>query len=123
MITTISIKSDELKKVDELLASDGYKSRSDVFRTGLRALLETKQEKLEGETKCVLIMAHKKEKEEALTKIKHVFEDLIETQVHTHLADGRCTELFVLAGDGAQINELVRDFRRNGAEKLVLIPS
>jgi len=121
MITTINVGGDLLKQVDELVETEGYKSRSDVFRTGLKELLDSKREQLSGDTKCVLILSHRKEKESNLNRVKHGYEELVETQIHTHLGDKLCTELFVLSGDGARINDLVKDFRKNGAEKIVLI--
>jgi CopG family nickel-responsive transcriptional regulator len=121
MITTINLEGDLLKEVDSLIKNEGYRSRSEVFRAAVRDLLDEKQESLQGESKCVLIMSHQKEKEDRLNKIKHIYDDLVETQMHTHLEKGKCTELFVLSGNGSRIKELSKEFRRNGAEKIILV--
>ena len=122
MITTINVSGEMLRQADQLVEQDGYKSRSGVFRAGVKELIENRAEKLSGRTKCVLIMSHKKEREVALNRVKHKYEVLVETQVHTHLRKEMCTELFVLDGDGERINQLIRDFRKAGAAKMVLIP-
>jgi len=123
MITTINVSGEVLRQVDELMSKEGYKSRSEVFRSGIRELAANRGEKITGRTKCVILLSHRKEKETTLNKVKHNYEDLVETQVHTHLEDGFCTELFVISGEGERISSLIREFRRNGAERILSIPS
>jgi len=123
MITTINVSGDLLRQVDSLIEAEGYKSRSEVFRAGVKELLSDRSEKLAGRTKCVVMLSHRKDKESRLNDVKHQYADLLETQVHTHLEEGLCTELLVLSGEGERINDLMRGFRKNGAERLLLIPS
>ena len=122
MIISLAVKGNLLKKADELVSDYGFKSRSEVFRAGLKELLRAREEKLSGPTKCVLMLSHKKEKEAGIVSVRHVYEDLLETQIHAHLADKLCTEIFILSGDGERINQMIREFRRKGAERLVLVP-
>jgi CopG family transcriptional regulator, nickel-responsive regulator len=122
-IISLSVNIRLLEEIDSLVKDDGYSSRSEVFRAGIRELLENKRDKLSGQSKCLVVVAHKKSCEEKITKVKHIYENLIETQIHTHLADERCTEIFVLSGEGKEINELMINMRKAGAEKIILIPS
>jgi len=48
--------------------------------------------------------------EDTVTAIKHEFEDIISTQIHNHLREDKCIEVFILEGDAARINDLVRLF-------------
>jgi CopG family nickel-responsive transcriptional regulator len=123
MITTINVSLGMLEQVDELISKEGYKSRSEVFRAGIKELVGNRSEKISGKTKCVILLSHHKEKETALNLVKHKYEDLVETQVHTHLEAGLCTELFVISGDGERISSLIREFRKKGAERILFIPS
>ena len=52
--------------------------------------------------------------EDAVTEIKHEFEDIISTQIHNHLREDKCLEVFILEGDAARIKELVRLFQITG---------
>ncbi len=68
------------------------------------------KEKLEGWLNSVLLLIHSQKVEDTVTAIKHEFEDIISTQIHNHLRDDKCIEVFILEGDAARINDLVRLF-------------
>ncbi len=121
-ITSVSASGQLLKQIDELMGAEGYSSRSEVFRAGIRQLLDNRRAELSGQTKCVLVISYKTGNRDKLTKLQHESADLIETQMHTHLSKEMCTELLVLSGPGKRINELMKAFRRNGAERVVAIP-
>jgi len=54
--------------------------------------------------------------------IKHDYEDIINTQIHSHLKENNCLEIFILEGDSSRIKELARNFRKCGKlEHLKLI--
>jgi len=121
-IISVSASGQMLKQIDELVSNEGYSSRSEVFRAGIRQLLDNKRAELSGKTKCVLVISYKTGSEDRLAKIRHDSAGLIETQMHTHLSKEMCTELFVLSGEWKRINELMKAFRKNGAEKVMVIP-
>jgi CopG family transcriptional regulator, nickel-responsive regulator len=121
MIVSVSISGPLLKQADALIEEKGYKSRSELFRAALKAMADEPRESISGPTSCVLVMTYRKEKGSALNSVKHAYEELVSTQLHTHLAESRCTELFVMHGDAERIKGFMKDARRSGAEKLVLI--
>jgi len=120
-VISVSIGRELMEQVDALM-EDGYPSRSEVFRAGIRRLIEDRNSELQGSAKCVLVVSYRKGSDERITRLKHEFSGLIETQMHTHLSEKRCTELFVLSGEGCRIKELIKNLRKAGAEKAVLIP-
>ena len=112
-IISISLNDKLLTEIDQLQKELGFSGRSEVIRAGARMLLadNREKEKLEGRLNSVLLLIHAQKVEDTVTAIKHDFEDIINTQIHNHLRDDKCIEVFILEGDAARINDLVRLFQ------------
>ena len=112
-IISISLNDKLLTEIDQLQKELGFSGRSEVIRAGARMLLadNREKEKLEGMLNSVLLLIHSQKVEDTVTAIKHDFEDIISTQIHNHLRDDKCIEVFILEGDAARINDLVRLFQ------------
>jgi len=78
-------------------------------------LIADNQEKktLFGNLNSILILIHDQKAEDQVTEIKHDFEDIINTQVHTHLKDDKCMEIFIMEGDAQRMNTLWKLFQAN----------
>ena len=111
-IISISLNDKLLTEIDQLQKELGFSGRSEVIRAGARMLLADNKdkEKLDGWLNSVLLLIHSQKVEDTVTAIKHEFEDIISTQIHNHLRDDKCIEVFILEGDAARINDLVRLF-------------
>ncbi|NAS88277.1 nickel-responsive regulator 1 [ANME-1 cluster archaeon AG-394-G21] len=111
-IISISLTDEILNEIDRLQKELGFSGRSEVMRAGARMLLadNREKEKLEGMLNSVLLLIHSQKVEDAVTAIKHEFEDVISTQIHNHLREDKCIEVFILEGDAARIKDLVRLF-------------
>jgi len=111
-IISISLNDKLLTEIDQLQKELGFSGRSEVIRAGARMLLadNREKEKLEGRLNSVLLLIHSQKVEDTVTAIKHEFEDIISTQIHNHLREDKCIEVFILEGDAARINDLVRLF-------------
>ncbi len=112
-IISISLNDKLLTEIDQLQKELGFSGRSEVIRAGARMLLadNREKEKLEGRLNSVLLLIHTQKVEDTVTAIKHEFEDIISTQIHNHLREDKCIEVFILEGDAARINDLVRLFQ------------
>jgi len=64
-----------------------------------------------GRINSTLLLIHNKDIENVVTEIKHRFEDITKTQIHSHLRENKCLEVFVLDGDADRIKEMVRLFQ------------
>jgi CopG family nickel-responsive transcriptional regulator len=115
-IISISLTDEILNEIDRLQKELGFSGRSEVMRAGARMLLADNKEKgaLEGGLNSVLLLIHAQKVEDTVTEIKHEFEDIISTQIHNHLREDKCLEVFILEGDAARIKQLVRLFQTNG---------
>ncbi len=112
-IISISLNDKLLTEIDQLQKELGFSGRSEVIRAGARMLLadNREKEKLEGQLNSILLLIHTQKVEDTVTAIKHEFEDIISTQIHNHLREDKCIEVFILEGDAARIKDLVRLFQ------------
>jgi CopG family nickel-responsive transcriptional regulator len=112
-IISISLNDKLLTEIDQLQKELGFSGRSEVIRAGARMLLadNREKEKLEGRLNSILLLIHTQKVEDTVTAIKHEFEDIISTQIHNHLREDKCIEVFILEGDAARIKDLVRLFQ------------
>jgi len=115
-IISVSLNDGLLEEIDKLQKELGFSGRSEVIRAGARMLIadSKEKEKLEGRLNFVLLLIHAQKAEDVVTEIKHEFEDIISTQIHNHLREDKCLEVFILEGDAARIKELVRLFQATG---------
>ena len=111
----MSVDEKTLAEMGRLQERMGFSGRSEVMRAGVRKLAAENREVagLSGKIKSVLLMVHSESAEEKATEVKHSFEDIIATQVHTNLASGKCLEIFVLDGKAERVREMVKKAQAN----------
>ena len=112
-IVSISLNDTILKEIDRIQNALGYSGRSEVIRAGARLLISESKEKerLTGMINSTLLLIHSQDIEDVVTEIKHRFEDITKTQIHSHLRENKCLEVFVLDGDANRVKEMVRLFQ------------
>lgn len=76
-------------------------------------LIADNQEKkaLKGDINSILILIHDQKAEDKVTEIKHDFEDIINTQIHSHIKDNKCLEIFIMEGDAQRTNTIRKLFQ------------
>ena len=91
----------------------GFSGRSDVIRASARMLIADNREKstMTGDTNSVLTLIHSQDAEDKVTEIKHDYEDIISTQIHSHLKEHKCLEIFILDGDVHRMYQLAKMFQ------------
>ncbi len=112
-IISISLSEKLLEEIDQLKEELGFSGRSEVIRTSTRMLIADNQEKkaLKGDINSILILIHDQKAEDKVTEIKHDFEDIINTQIHSHLKDNKCLEIFIMKGDAQRTNTIRKLFQ------------
>jgi len=111
-VVSVSMPEELLERIDRFADDHGYTGRSEVVREAARNLLgEFDDVRLEGrELMAVVTVVFDYEStsvEERLMQLRHDNEALVASNVHSHVGDGRCMELFVLEGDLESISEFV----------------
>lgn len=114
-IISVSLNEKLLSEIDKLKDEIGYSGRSDVIRSSARMLIADNKgkEALYGNINSILVLIHNQDAEDKVTEIKHDFEDIVNTQIHSHLKEHKCMEIFILEGKAERIKELSRMFQIN----------
>lgn len=112
-IISISLSEKLLQEIDQLKEELGFSGRSEVIRTSTRMLIADNHEKksLKGNINSILILIHDQKAEDKVNEIKHDFEDIINTQIHSHIKDNKCMEIFIMEGDAQRTNMLWKLFQ------------
>ncbi len=112
-IISISLSEKLLQEIDQLKEELGFSGRSEVIRASTRMLIADNlvKKSLQGNINSILILIHDQKAEDRVTEIKHDFEDIINTQIHSHLKDSTCLEIFIMDGDAQRTNTLRKLFQ------------
>ena len=78
-------------------------------------LLQTrnKNQNYQGNVHAILLVVHNDEFDHIVSGIKHNFEDLIITHLHSKIEGEKCMELFVIDGEAERVSTITRDFQIN----------
>ena len=114
-IVSISLTEEILKEIDNLQKSMGFSGRSDAIRAGIRRFVseEKQKENLSGNVNAILLVVHNDEYDNQVNGIKHSYEDLITTHLHSKIEGDKCMELFMLKGEAESVSSITKDFQIN----------
>lgn len=114
-IISISVNDRILKEMDILEKELGFSGRSEVVRAAVRLLLADKKEKskLKGILDAALVLVHEDKYSEEVSALRHKYQDIVKTQVHNHIANHKCFEIFILHGDASRVVSLLESFQTN----------
>lgn len=114
-IVSISLNPEILSELDKLQKSMGFSGRSEAIRAGIRTFVseEKQRSELEGNIHAILLVVHNDEFDHVVSGIKHNFEDLITTHIHSKIEGEKCMELFVIDGDAKRVSTITKDFQVN----------
>jgi len=114
-IVSISLNEEIISELDKLQKSLGFSGRSEAIRAGIRSFVAEEKQKseLEGNIHAILLVVHNDEFDHIVSGIKHNFEDLITTHLHSKIEGEKCMELFVIDGDAERVSTITKDFQTN----------
>jgi CopG family nickel-responsive transcriptional regulator len=114
-IISISLSEELLTELDKLQKAMGFAGRSEVIRAGIRNYVseEKQKDELSGSLHAILLVVHNDEFDHIIAGIKHSFEDLIITHLHSKIHGNKCVELFMLDGEAERISLITRNFKIN----------
>lgn len=113
-IVSVSLDKETIEEMNKIQRELEYSGRSEVMRSALKHLSsEYKQrQELKGTIDAILLIIHN-EQGEPVNNIKHKYQGIVKTQIHNHLQNHKCLELFLLNGNASKINKMVDDFESN----------
>jgi len=114
-IVSISLNDEILAELDKLQKSMGFSGRSEAIRAGIRTFVAEEKQKAElsGNIHAILLVVHNDEFDDIVSGIKHNFEDLITTHLHSKIEGNKCMELFLIDGEADRVSTITRDFQTN----------
>ncbi len=114
-IVSISLNDEILSELDRLKKSMGFSGRSEAIRAGIRNFVSEEKQKIElsGNVHAILLVVHNDEFDHIVSGIKHNFEDLITTHLHSKIEGNKCMELFVIDGEAERVATITNDFQTN----------
>ena len=114
-VISISITDELLSELEKLQKTMGFTGRSEVIRAGIRSFVseEKQKDEISGQLHAILLVVHNDEFDDIIAGLKHSFEDLIITHLHSKIHGNKCVELFMLDGDADRISLITRNFKTN----------
>lgn len=111
-VISITLPSELLAKFDEFMKTRGYYSRSEAFRDAIRSLIaESDIAKTETGQVAATIMITcdyaRRDVDIRMTEVRHEFDDVVVENVHRHIDDKYCLEIFIAQGKNQRIFDLV----------------
>lgn len=112
-IISLSLPENLLEEMDFMQKSSGFAGRSELVRAAVRLMLQEDREKgtLSGEVNGLLVVTHDQEREGPVTELKHRYEDIVRTHVHSKTSSSICVELFLVHGPAKKVVEMSRSFQ------------
>ena len=114
-IVSVSLNSTILDEMDKLEKSHGFSGRSEIVRAGIRNLLseERKRQDYTGMLHALFLAIHDEDSDDEVTEMRHVYDKLINTHLHSKIDRDRCLEIFLLRGDAREVKEMTKKFQAN----------
>ena len=114
-IVSISLTDEILKDIDKLQKTMGFSGRSDAIRASIRSFVSEEKQKAEllGDINAILLVVHNDDYDNEVTEIKHSYEDLITTHLHSKIDGEKCMELFLLNGIAEKVSTVTKKFQIN----------
>lgn len=111
-VVSITLPNDLLAKFDDFVATRGYYSRSEAFRDAIRSLItESEYAKMEiGEVAATIMVTcdyTRRDVDLRVTEVRHEFDDVVVENVHRHIGERYCLEIFIAQGKSDRIIDLV----------------
>jgi CopG family nickel-responsive transcriptional regulator len=101
--------------MEKLQRSLGFSGRSEIVRAGVRTLLseEKTSQELTGLLHALLLAIHDEKADEEMTELRHIYDKLINTHLHSKIGNDRCLEIFLLKGEANEIKDMRKRFQSN----------
>ena len=115
-VISVSLTGELLDKLDMLVEDGGYSSRSEVIRQIVReaisnhALIKAQKGWVMA-TATVIFSREEKNVNPRLTALRHEFDELISGNMHLHMGNNYCVEIFIIKGDAEKVLELLTKIR------------
>ncbi len=114
-VISVSLTDKNIEDLDQLQEMLGLAGRSEAIRVCLRSAEEEikEREKMEGEVEGIMISVHRNDEGHGPDELRHRFQRNIRTQVHSHLKNGKCLDVFLVGGPAEEVRDLLAAFQKD----------
>lgn len=111
----MSLNNDIMNEMDKLQKALGFSGRSEIVRAGIRNMLseEKWRNDLTGILHSLLLVIHDEKSDDEISNMRHSYDKLINTHLHSKIDRNRCLEIFLLRGEAEEIRYMTKDFQTN----------
>lgn len=122
---SVSLNDDILNEMEKLQKLLGFSGRSEIVRAGIRNMLSEEKQRndLTGMLHSLLLVIHDEKSDDEISNMRHSYDKLINTHLHSKIDRDRCLEIFLLRGEAEEIRRMTREFQANKRmDNVKLIP-
>lgn len=114
-VISVSLTDKNIEDLDQLQEMLGLAGRSEAIRVCLRSAEEEikEREKMDGEVEGIMISVHRNDEGHGPDELRHRFQRNIRTQVHSHLKNGKCLDVFLVGGPAEEVRDLLAAFQKD----------
>ena len=112
---SVSLNDDILNEMEKLQKQLGFSGRSEIVRAGIRNMLSEEKQRndLTGMLHSLLLVIHDEKSDDEISNMRHSYDKLINTHLHSKIDRDRCLEIFLLRGEAEEIRRMTREFQAN----------
>jgi CopG family nickel-responsive transcriptional regulator len=115
-IVSISLTRNLLKKLDEFMRERGYSSRSEAIRDAIRdSLSEYELSRFKrGKVTATITVISEHERhdvDERLMRLRHEHDEIVSGNMHIHLGEKYCLEIFITEGEVEKVLNFIGRIR------------
>ena len=112
-IISISLNDEYTESLDKIKDAYGLKGRSEAIRMSIMAAMDEIKEMdtLRGTVEGVLIIVRGNHADPWMIQIQAKYQDVIKTQMHSHLKDQKCLEVMVISCDSSILRDMLTDIK------------
>ncbi len=108
-VVSVSLTDKNLEVLERIQESLGLTGRSESIRACIRSAESDLREveDLKGSVEGILIILHDTHHSMRLDNIRHQYKEQVITQIHSHLSNSKCLEIFIVKGKAKDIRALI----------------
>jgi len=109
-VVSISLTEKNLEVLERIQESLGLTGRSESIRACIRSAESDlrEMEDLKGSVEGILIILHDSHHSMRLDNIRHQYKEQVITQIHSHLSNSKCLEIFIVKGKAKDIKTMLQ---------------
>ncbi|MHA1424011.1 MAG: nickel-responsive transcriptional regulator NikR [Candidatus Thorarchaeota archaeon] len=115
-VVSISLSSDLLKKLEDIMVARGFSSRSETIRDAIRNSisefeLSRFEEGLVTSTITIVSNHSMHDVDERLMRIRHENDDIVSGNLHIHLGKMCCLDILITEGEATKVLDFISKIR------------